>query len=398
VNAAELRANPLPVFLDSVPVEDQYDYETLLYSVNLARRAMGDDFDKIYNPADYSSLNDFYSEFLSRLGYQFNGEEKVIKLTYAYKDADEAAKFVNGFAQGLEDFMAQAEERNYTTPILQNRLAAAREEESQALDELNRITTQYNVPDLIEAPREWIRSYADAMNQTYLSDAQMRSTLAALRQIRTNRERTNLLSEPTGTPDTTIIRDLVLAGLRLRYAILSATEKQLQGSITQDSPAAHRLESEKTFLENYLQQQYQRGFDVEVTTLLMKLQEYMVEDYLYKANAEAAHTRIEQLPGLEQKVRPLIRRVNVASAKVALLERITSYVSIGESYGIHPMKVIDTGIPALRPIQPAWNTLKYLLPAALFVCTIWFALVARMLQENPVMVQPAIAEPEGGAG
>jgi hypothetical protein len=140
-------------------------------------------------------------------------------------------------------------------------------------------------------------------------------------------------------------------------------------------------------LTGYLEEQYRKGIDVETSTVLLELQKYMVESYLYKARAAEAESRLTKLPGLEAAIRPAMRRASVASAAIKILEPMAEYTSISEEHGLHPVQVIDYGISPVRPFQPAWNTLLYLLPTALFLSTLWFALTAMLRFETLKPVQ-----------
>jgi hypothetical protein len=341
----------------------------------------------LYDPSEYDGLDDFYFKFMSQLGYEYDGQRKVINLTYTYKDPELAAQFVNGYAQGLEDFMVDEAERSYMSPILMSRLDAARRQEEAAQEEIKRTASQFEVPAILEAPSEWIKTYSDALADSYKSETQTAALLAALKQLQRNRERRNLLSEPTGPPDTTIIQDLVLAALRIRLAMLSAGSETLADTLPPDSPSLRRLNEQKTFLTGYLEEQYRKGIDVETSTVLLELQKYMVESYLYKARAAEAESRLTKLPGLESAIRPAMRRASVASAAIKILEPMAEYTSISEEHGLHPVQVIDYGISPVRPFQPAWNTLLYLLPTALFLSTLWFALTAMLRFETLKPVQ-----------
>jgi len=382
INAASGGNNPPIMVLDEVPIEDQYDYSVLLYSINLANRVLGDRFDQVYKPEDFDGLYDFYTKFLSLLGYEYDGDQKVIKLSFTYKDPKLAAEFVNRFGRGLEDYMQEAVERSYMTPVLRTRLAEAQREAADAESLMRKIAEEYKVPDLLKAPAEWAKAYADAVERTIKSDVQVESTLAALRQVQKNKEKRNLLKEPEGTPDSTIIRDVVLAALRLKYATLNIMDSEGSETLAPGSPGMNLIKAEKSYLEKYIEQQYRKGYDAETTTLQMRLQKYMVQNYLRKARAKETYKRLEELPRLEREVRPTIRHANVATATVVALERMSSFTEIGESYGVHPIKVVDNGIPPDKPIEPAWRILSHLAPTALFLSTLWFALIAIMVRED----------------
>jgi uncharacterized protein involved in exopolysaccharide biosynthesis len=379
---AQLQDNPLPMFLEEAPVEDQYDYGVLLYSRNLADRVLGDQIKELYDPKKYDGVEDFYFKFLSQLGYEYDGEKKTVKITYTYKDSEKASEFVNGFATNLEAFMTDAMRAGYLTPVLRDQLEKAREEEAAAKSDVDRISKEFNVADVLTTPTGWVKAYGTALDRSYLNEAQMASITGALNQLQRNKKEREKDAEKQGPPDTTIIRDLTLSSLRLRYALLNMREKTLSETITLGSPGAKRLESEKSAIKNYLEKQYDRGFDVEAVTLRMKLQESIVDYYLSKHEADRTYKRLETLPALEAQVRPAIRRANVATATVNFLERMYNYVSIGEDYGANPIEIIDPGTPSYEPIQPGWNTLKYLLPTMLVLSTLWFALTSRMLDES----------------
>jgi hypothetical protein len=380
-NLLGLISNPLPAYLDEAAIENKYDYGVLLYSRNLCRRALGDKFDQLYDPSQFSGLDDFYFKFMSQLAYNYDGEQKVIHLAYTYKDPELAAQFVNGYAQGLEDFMVEDAEQGYMSTILLSRLDAAKVQEQAALDEMTRISGEFDIPAIIEAPSEWIQTYADALQDSYKSESQTAALLAALKQLQDNRDRRDLLSEPQGAPDTTIIKDIVLGALRMRLALLNAGTETLAGTLPSDSPALQRLTEEQSFLTGYLREQYRKGIDVETSTVMLELQKYMVENYLYKARAAQTEARIAKLPGLEEAIRPALRRANVASATIKILEPMVEYTSIAEGRGLHPVQVIDYGVAPDRPFQPAWNSLLFLLPTALFLSTLWFALKAMLKSE-----------------
>jgi len=396
INITRLASNPLPIFLQEIPIEQQYDCSTLVYSTNLADRVIGDRFDELYDPAEFHGPIDFYEKFLLRLGYDYDGEKNIIKLSYIFKDPERAAEFCNGFARALEQFMAEAVERGHISPILRSRLAEARGDAEIAEEEVRRIAALYDVPDLIHAPKEWVRSYGEALTRSMRSEIRVQAALGALRQIRANRERRNLLEEPAGPPDTTIIRDLVLAGLRFRAAMVNALLSVSEEIVPEESSARQRLRAESASLSALLAEQYHLGLDVESTSILMQLQEYLVQNYLYEARAEAIYSRLEELPRLEAEIRPVIREANIANATVFALEKLSSFLEIGESYGVHPIRLIDPAVAPENPIQPAWRTLTYLIPIALFLATLWFALVARMLRETSRMPAGKPAHPAEG--
>jgi len=382
LNITRLTANPLPIFLEETPVEQQYDMGNLLYSVNMAERVIGDRFDELYDPEEYDGVMDFYEKFLMQLGYEYDGELNVLKLWYTYKDPELAKEFCNGFAYNLEQFLREIVEQSKLSTILEARLADARMEAGVAQTEVERISEIYDIPDLLEAPKEWVKAYAEALERSYRSDAETRALFAALAQIRENRERRNLLTEPGPAPDTTVIRDVILAGLRFRLAMVSAMLDVSAETTTPTSPVRQQLQSESDFLSEYIESQYAAGLDVESTTLFLTLQQKIVENYLYSARAETTYERIEQLPMLEAEVRPALRRANIANASVSTLEKMAALVGAGEEYGIDPIRVVDPAVAPMRPLQPAWKMLLYLIPTMLFLATLWFALANRMARET----------------
>jgi len=377
-----LTENPLPLFLEETPVEQQYDMGNLLYSVNMAKRVIGDRFDELYDPEEYDGVLDFYEKFLMQLGYEYDGELNILKVWYTYKDPELAKEFCNGFAHNLEQFLSEIVQQSKLSTSLKARLAQAREEERVAQAEVERISEIYDVPDLIEAPKEWVKTYAEALERSYRAEAETQALLAALMQVRETRERRNLLTEPGSPPDTTVIRDIILAGLRFRLAMVSAMLEVSGETTTPMASVREQLQAESDFLSDYLATQYVLGLDVESSTLFLALQEKIVENYLYDARAEATYTRLEQLPRLEAEIRPAIRAANVATASVSTLEKMSAFVEVGEEYGIDPIRVIDPALAPTHPIQPAWKTLTYLLPTMLFLATLWFALAERMAKES----------------
>jgi len=395
IDVTRLSQNPLPVSLEEIPVEQQYEMGNLLYSINMANRVIGDRLEELYDPEEYDSLTDFYEKFLMQLEYDYDGDENVLRLAYTYKDPQMASEFCNEFAVALEQFLAEIVGRTRISPILKARATEAREEARVAEAEMNRIADLYDIPDLIEAPREWVKTYTRAQERSYISEAEMQSVLAALMQVRENRRRRNLLEEPGGTPDTTIIQDLILAALRYRLAMANAVLDVSGESVVPQSPARERLRTESAAISRYLEEQYRLGLDVESTTLLLKLQEHIVENYLYEARAETTYARIEQLPRLEAEIRPAIRAVNVANATVSTLERLSAWAEIGEEYGIDPLRTIDPALVPEKPIQPAWRILAYLLPTMLFLSTLWFSLAGRIIDEAPQSGNDASGATEG---
>ncbi len=377
-----LQTNPLPIVFEETAVEQQYELSNIIYSVNMADRVIGDRLNSLYDPKEYDGLTDFYDKFLLNLSYEYDGDRNVLKLSYTYKDPDLAADFCNRFATGLEDFMEEAVQATYVSPILRARLARAKDEEKDAETEVNRIAELYQVPDLLAAPKEWVKAYAKALEKSYVSEAETESILAALRQIRENRKRRDLLSEPQSPPDTTIVRDLVLAGFRFRLAMIGALSEVSRETLAPDNAERTRLDQEAASLSAYIADQYKLGLDVEKDTLLLELQKDIIKNYLYKARAEATYSQLEKLPKLEAEIRPAIRAQNAANATVEFLDRISSIVEIGEEYGVHPVRVIDSAIVPTRPVQPYWKTLAYLVPTMLFLSTLWFSLTARIASET----------------
>jgi hypothetical protein len=375
LNATSLSENPLPIFLEQAPVEQQYDLSNILYSTNMAQRVIGDRLDQLYDPSKYDGLTDFYKTFLSQLGYEYDGERNILKLTFTYKDPELASEFCNEFGTCLEDFLSGIVDKSHVSPVLEARLSTALQQANDAQAEVDRITREYNVPDLLEAPKEWVKAYTRALSRSYISDAETQSIIAAMGQIGRNRDQRDLLSEPTAAPDTTILRDIILAGLRFKLAMVNAQRDIAAETTSPDSSAMQQLNYESANLTQYMQQQYSMGLDVESETLLLELQKNLVTNYLYKARAESTYERLEQLPELEAAIRPSIRAANVANATVATLQKLVAMVEVGEEYGVHPVQIVDAALVPTHPIQPAWKTLEYLLPLMLFLATIWFGLV-----------------------
>jgi len=376
-----LQTNPLPIVFEETAVEQQYELSNIIYSVNMADRVIGDRLNSLYDPKEYDGITDFYDKFLLNLSYEYDGDRNVLKLSYTYKDPELAADFCNRFASGLEDFMEEAVQATYVSPILRARLARAKDEEKVAQTEVNRIAQLYQVPDLLAAPKEWVKAYAKALERSYISEAETESVLAALRQIRENRKRRDLLSEPQSPPDTTMVKDLVLAGLRFRLAMINAMSEVSRESLAPGNVKRMRLDQEAASLSAYIADQYKLGLDVEKDTLLIELQKDIIKNYLYKARAEATYSQLEKLPKLEAEIRPAIRAQNAANATVDFLDRISSIVEIGEEYGVHPVRVIDSAIVPTQPVQPYWKTLAYLVPTMLFLSTLWFSLTTRITRE-----------------
>jgi phage gp36-like protein len=395
IDITRLSEQPLPVSLQETPIEQQYEMGNLLYSKNIANRVIGDRLEELYDPEEYDSLTDFYDKFLMQLDYDYDGDENVLRLGYTYKDPQMAAEFCNEFADALEQFLAEMVGQTRISSILKGRADEARGEARVADADMNRIADLYGIPDLIEAPREWVKTYTHALERSYISEAELQSVLAALMQVRENRRSRNLLEEPAGTPDTTIIQDLILAVLRYRLAMVNAVLDVSAESASPQSPARERLRSESAAISGYLEEQYRLGLDVESTTLLLKLQEHIVENYLYEARAEATYARLEQLPRLEAEIRPAIRAVNVANATVSTLENLSAWAEIGEEYGIDPLRTIDPALVPEKPIQPAWRILAYLLPTMLFLSTLWFSVTARIIDEIPRSANDTSGATEG---
>ena len=385
LDATRLSTNPLPIFLEEAPIEQTYDLTNLIYSINLAKRVIGDRFDELYDPAEFNGLIDFYEKFLMQAGFEYDGDKNVVRLSYTWKDPELAAEFCNAFADRLEDFMYEQVQKTYVSPMLRARLESAREDAKVAEEEVKRISELYGVPDLLESPKEWIKTYAESVARSYKSEAEVKSILAALRQIRETKRQRNLLEdEPRGAPDTTISKDLITAGLRFRLSLLKAISNVSSETAVEGTPARERIASEIAAIEDYLSKQYTYGIDVESKSLLIMLQEKMVENYLYQARADATYSRLESLPMLEKEVRPSIRAANVANGTVAALERLSSLVEVGEEYGIHPIRVIDPAVAPEKPIPMGWNTLMYVLPTMLFLATLWFALTVRLVEESKI--------------
>lgn len=382
INWARLIKNPLPIYLEEIPIETQYDIPSILYSINLANRAIGDDFNNLYDPEVYDGLYDFYDKFLSQLGYEYDGERNVLKLNYTYKDPEKAAMFLNGFAQGLEDFMVDVVSQSYISPIIRYRISELKQEASKTEEQLKSLMHYYDIPDILKAPPEWVKTYLKAKERAYKSEIKVSAASAALKQITANQNRRNLLKDPKPPPDTTIIQDLVLSALRIRYALIYAKLASLEHYAVPDIPTVKGIESEQAFIKDYIEKQYSFGIDIEKNKLFIDLNRYLVEKILYEKITDEAYSYLEKLPSLEAEIRPVIRRANYTAAAIAILERHASFLETSEEYGIHPVKVIDAGIPALRPIQPAWRTLALLLPTILFLATLWFAFIEKLLASS----------------
>jgi len=382
LNLTRITSNPLPVILDEAPVEQAYELTNIIYSVNMANRVLGDRMEEIYNAGDYNGVTDFYVKFLSQLGYEYDGDSNIVNLTYTYRDPELAAEFCNAFALNLEEFMIEVVERTHVSGRLRSRLDTARIEAGVAEEEVRRIAELYGVPNLIEGPKEWVQAYAQAVERSYSSETKLRAILGALMQIRENRNRRNLLAEPTVPPDTTIIQDAIIAGLRLRLAMVNASMDLIEETEVPGGTARAKLEDESAFLRNLIGQQYESGIEVETRTLMMQLDEQIVKNYLHEARAEVTYERLSSLPSLEAEIRPYIRTANVANATVASLERITALLEIGEGYGVHPIMVIESAEAPEKPIMPVWNTLMHMVPIMLLVGTIWFAFTTVMIEES----------------
>ncbi len=395
LNVSRLASNPLPIILDEAPVEQAYELSNIIYSNNMVDRVVGDRFDEIYGSGEYDSLEDYYFKFLGNLSYEYDGEQNVIRLAYTYKDPELAADFCNQFAYGLEDFMIEIVESSHMSPKLRNLLAGAQAEADAAEAELFRISDLYEIPNLIESPKEWVNAYATALERSYSTEAKMRAALAILRQIRENRNRVNLLADQSTPPDTNIARDLVLAGMRFRLALINAAIGISEEGLTPTNPTRQRFEAEAAFLEDSLSELYLTGLDIESRTYLMQLQEMIVRNYLYEVRAEAMYSRLESLPRLEAEIRPVVRSANVANATANTLDRIISLIEIGEEYGVHPIMMIDTAITPERPVITIWKNLGYLLPTMLFMTTLWFALTVKYLDDTKKSVVPDKAAEAG---
>jgi hypothetical protein len=378
-NITRIMVNPIPVAFEEEPVEDQYDLATLFYSVNLANRVIGDEFEELYDPKEYDDLTDFYVKFLSRLEYDYDGDKKVVHLAYLYKDPEKAAEFCNRFATAVEQFMQEIVDSSAVTPILLRRLETASAEAETADAEANRIAETYGVPNLVVQPKEWGAAYQTAIERALSSQVRLEAITEALQEVRASRERRDLLEPPVGAPDVTIVQDLVLGALRLRADLLNVTIELGTEVLPEDSARQQQARSELDFLNEYLSSQYKQGLDVETRSLLMRLQVYMAENRLYSARADATLERLERIPRLEAEVRPVLRKANVARTVAFTLQKLANIFGMAEEYGIDPIRLFDPALPPNRPVEPAWNTLMYLLPSALFVATLWFGLVARML-------------------
>jgi len=377
-----LTRNPLPMFLEQQPVEEQYELSNLLYSVNLADRVIGERLEELYAEGEYTGLDDFYEEFLLSLGYQYDEEMKTVVLSYTFTDPDVAAEFCNGFAQSLEDFLLEIVQKAHISHYLRARLNTAIDEAATAEEEVGRIMEEYNIPDLIHGPVEWIQAYAKAEERTYRSEAEMRMLLAALQQINQNRQRRNLLAEPETPPDTTIVQDLITSVLRWRLAIINAAIDVSGEVLTEDSPALDVYTAEAEMLRRYIGQQYSEGLDIEAASLLLMFEESIVKNYLFDARAEETYERLASLPRLEAEVRPAIRAANAANAVVSQLDKFSAMTEIGEEYGQHPVRVIDSAVSPVKPTWPAFSILTYLLPTMLLISTLWFGLAQRLVVEH----------------
>ena len=370
--------NPLPVAFSEDPIEEQYDIATLLYSVNMANRVLGDELEEAYDPNEYDDLMDFYAKFLSRLSFEYDGDKKIVYLSFTYKTSEKAAEYCNRFAQAVEEFMQEVVDATAITPILLRRLEVAAVEAEVADAEAQRIAEAYGVPNLKEQPKEWGIAYHDAVVRSLQSQVKLEAVQSAIAEIRENRARRDLLDPPIGPPDQTIVQDLVLGALRIRTAMVNVAVALGEESVTEGSDATEALITERDFLNSYLAQQYRQGMDVETRSLVMNLQVYLAQNEMYERRADALLERLERIPRLEAEVRPVLREASVARTVAFTLERMANLLSIAEEYGIDPIRLIDPALPPKRPVEPAWDTLSYLLPAMLFVTTLWFALVVRM--------------------
>ena len=375
MDISRIAANPLPVFLAEEPIEQTYDLSTLVYSRNLADRVIGDRFDELYDPEEYDGVTDFYDKFMLQLGFNYDGETNTVTLSYTYKDPELAADFCNQYAVALEQFMNEAVQKHRASTIIRRRLEVAIENAKAADDEIARLSEEYGIPDLLEAPREWLSTYADALADSYISETETQAYTAALRQLRENRERRNLLSEPQGPPDTTLIKDVITAVLRIRLAMLNASIDLSGRSVVQDTPSLEAMIAEATEIRGMLSEQYNFGIDVEKQYLQLLLEQNMVENFLNRERVDTTYARLMELPELEAAIRPAIRDSNIASKTVSTLDKFLAMTEVGEEFGVHPIQVLDSAIVPVRPLQPAWNTLLYLLPTMLFISTLWFGLV-----------------------
>lgn len=375
MDLSRLMANPLPVFLEEEPVEQQYELSSLVYSRNLADRVIGDRFDELYDPEEYESLIDFYDKFMLQLGFNYDGETNTISLSYTYKDPELAAQFCNEYAVALEQFMNEAVQKHRASTLIRRRLEDAIEEARVAEEEIARLSEEYGVPNLLETPKEWLIAYADALVSSYINEAETQAYMAALRQLRENQERRNLLSEPQGPPDTTLVKDIITASLRFRLAMLNTAIDVSAESMAEESETLTAMIFEAREIENYLAGQYNFGIDVEKQYLILALNENLIKNYLHRERLDFTYSRLMELPGLEAEIRPVIRDANLATVTVSTLDKFLAMTEVGEEFGVHPIQVIDRAVVPVRPIEPAWKLLMHLVPTMLFISTLWFGIV-----------------------
>ena len=372
---------PLPIFVDETPIETQYDYSELFYSIYMAQQAIGDRFDEIYDPEEFDGVLDFYETFLTQAGFEYDGETKTLRISFTYKDPELAAEFCNGMAKGLENYLIKSVQAGTFTYALRQRIAQARIEAENADKELLALSQKYEIPDLLEAPKEWVAEYGDARRESAQSEIKLESALAAVNQIRSARERRNLLVEPESPPDTTIIQDIILAALRFKLALLKSAYTISGEAVPPESPQREQLASDIAYISQYIEGLYKSGLDVEENALILEFEKFFVEDYINSRRVEAAFEKISDLPEIEKVIRPVVRKSNSANATVITLEKLENYTVIGEEYENIPLLVVDYASPPENPNQPAWNTLAYLLPTALFLATLWFMLAERIRRE-----------------
>ncbi|MCX6646713.1 MAG: hypothetical protein NTY09_10200 [bacterium] len=337
MDLSRLLANPLPVFLEEEPIEQRYDLSTLIYSRNLADRVIGDRFDQLYDPEKYGSVSEFYDKFMSQLGFNYDGETNTVTLSFTYKDPDLAADFCNEYALALEQFMNEAVQKHRASTIIRQRLDGAMEDARVAEEEIARISEKYGVPDLLVAPGEWLSTYADALAQDYISEGETQSYIAALQQLRENSERRNLLSEPQGPPDTTLINDIITTALRFRLAMLNTSIDFSEQSVAADTPSIDAMIAEARGIREYLTGQYNLGMGSEQQYLQLKLDENMIESYLNRERVDTTYARLMDLPALEAEIRPAIRDSGIATRTVSTLDKLLAMTEVGEEYGVHPI-------------------------------------------------------------
>jgi hypothetical protein len=271
--------------------------------------------------------------------------------------------------------MNEAVQKHRLSTIIRGRLDGAMEDARVAEDEIARISEKYNVPDLLAAPGEWYRSYADALAQDYVSEGETQSYIAALQQLRENSERRNLLSEPQGPPDTTLINDVITTALRFRLAMLNTSIDLSEMSAAPDTPSIDAMIAEARGIREYLTGQYNLGLGSEQQYLQLKLDENIIQGYLNRERVDTTYARLMNLPALEAEIRPAIRDSGIATRTVSTLDKLLAMTEVGEEYGVHPIQVIDNAVVPIRPLQPAWNMLMYILPTMLFISTLWFGMI-----------------------